>query len=361
MTSDGNHDIATGYMQLSDADIDDDDDEEFCDSNDEDESDDDDGYDNIKRGIIQNESEDDHDENTHKDDIILQGSLYVNEEGRYIYSGTWTMQRDLTEGKPQKRDAEDDKGEDDKNNNKEKKKRKFKLKSKKQLNDESEDGSKQAKKTSLLTLIGRNDDGGESSDKPQSILFDGFFVTDETDTIQPHRKVKERDVEITFSRISNPPARGGSSSTSTSRDDSLSSKRRYRVDGRGGNEFGAFSIEGTYTPCQQHDEEKKGEVGGMSISQSLTCRKWYTPIIKPKKRRLGGDEYGSDDDYEISGDEADFEEVIGLQSEAGMSIDELRKKYYGGGESLSGEDGINGTANKRSKVMEDDDDDGCGF
>jgi len=350
-------------MQLSDADIDDDDDddEEFFDSNDEDESDDDDGNDKNKRGITQNDSEDDHIEKKHKDAIILQGSLYVNEEGRCIYSGTWTMQRDLKEGKQQTRGAEDDKGEDGKNNNKEKKKTKFKLKSKKQLNDESEDGSNQAKKTSLLTLIGRNGDCGESSDKPQSILFDGFFVTDETDSIQPHRKVKERDVEITFSRILNPPARG--SSNSTNRGDGLSSKRRYRVDGRGGNEFGAFSIEGTYTPCQQHDEEKKGEVGGMSMPQSLSCRKWYTPIIKPKKRRREEDEYGSDDDddYEISGDEADFEEVIGLQSEAGMSIEELRKKYYGGGETLNVEDGISSTANKRNKVMEDDDDDGCGF
>jgi len=359
MTSDGNHDIAPGYIQSSENDLDDENDEEFVDSNDDGESDEDDGNDNNRRRIIQNESEDYHDKKRLEDSIILQGSLYVNEEGRYIYSGTWTIERDVIEGKPQKRDAKDEKREDDKSNIKEKKKRKFKLKSKKQLHDESEGGSSQPAKTTLNLLTGGgNDDGGETREKPQSILFDGFFVTDETDAIQPHRKVKERDVEITFSRISNPPTR---CTTNSSKDNGPMSKRRYQVDGRGGNEFGAFSIEGTYTPSQQHDEENNGKVGGRSIAHSLTCRKWYTPIIKPKKCHRGGDEYESDDDYEISGDEPDFEEVIGLQSEAGLSIEELRKKYYGGRESISEEVGNKGTANKRIKMMEDDDDDGCGF
>jgi len=287
-----------------------------------------------------------------KNGIILQGLIHMNDEGRYVYSGTWDMQQDTSVEKPGKSGLDGDKDKDDNstssNNNdnskNKKKKKKFKLKSKEQLKDES------TKTTiNLLTIENGDSATNETIDKPQSILFDGFFVTDETDKIQPHRKVKERDVEMTFSRISDPPTRG-----SSNRDSDKLSTRRYRVEGKGANEFGSFSIEGSYTLHQENGSDKKEGV-------SLTCRKWYTPVVKPKKRRWGDAEgNGSeeeDDDDEISGDEAtDFEEVIGLQDEAGMSIEELRKRYYGGGD-----DDNDSTVCKKSKLMDDDNDDGCGF
>ena len=90
----------------------------------------------------------------------------------------------------------------------------------------------------------------------------------------------------------------------------------------------------------------------------MTCRKWYIPVVKPKKRRWDDDEgNGSEDDDEISGDETtNFDKIIGLQDEAGMSIEELRKKYYG-----EEENGNDPTVYKKSKLLDEDNDDGCGF
>jgi len=406
MRSDNNENRpCTKYMESSngDGDIDEDDDDEFIDESDDDDDDNvNEDEDNEDNDYIDNDDDErrtgglkSSDEDVKTKAVVLQGSLHLNEEERYVYSGTWTMQGTEPPSKEEiPKEAEEgvtNNGCDNNNNNNnnnnnkdKKKKRKFKLKSKLQLKDESNTGgsSSDATATNLLTTVLPHDDNNNNTihEKPQSILFDGFFVTDETDTIQPHRRVKERDVEITFSRISNTPTRGSTNTntnTNNSGNDMPASKRRYRVEGRGANEFGAFRIDGTYTPQQQHRPQDHGAGKGgrglaLSVSQSLTCRKWYTPIIKPAKRRWDTADGGNSEDYgyrdesdnhcEMSGDEApDFEEVIGLQNEASMSIEDLRKMYYGGRQTTDNEDEHNQTDTKRCKFTEDDDDDGCGF
>ena len=59
----------------------------------------------------------------------------------------------------------------------------------------------------------------------RTMLFDGFFFTPEE---EGHKKIKERDVEVTFSIKQD-------------------KEEEFDVKGKGSNEFGAFSIDGNYT------------------------------------------------------------------------------------------------------------------
>jgi len=365
-------------------------------------------------------------------DVVLHGSLYINEEGRLVYSGTWTMRRDL------------DKLQKDENNSKQEqelqespsrslksssspspegkqatvldkqRKRKFKLKSKKQNNRNDRGGSECTAVVNLnnpLLMVSSDGDHGCNDEKEamkksekdlsqcsRTILFDGFFATDETDTIQPYRKVKERDVEVTFSLFNSSKSNNAQVAENNIGDVDVKNyplKQRFQVKGRGSNEFGAFSVEGVYTPTttpitpmtngkdqvvngegdnddkklveKKEVEEVVGEKGKISSSQqALICRKWYTPTIASKKRRQEQlhNKNWSEDDYEISGEDegADYEELVGLHEEADMSVEELRKRYYGGEliEGGKGGEGDNESARKKSKVIEDDCD-GCGF
>jgi len=301
--------ILAEYMQ----DADKADDEEEFQGEDSDEEDDDD------RSNSDDDSESDspNGEPSKKNDnyAVLTGNLILNEEGRLVYSGTWCMKKDLNAN--QKIDE------------KEKKKTKFKLKSKQ-----------------ILGTSGKFDLTNPllAEKKTRTILMDGFFTTDKTDLVQPHRKIKERDVELIFSQ--GVPMKKGEK-------DDLKKEACFVVKGKGSNDFGAFSLEGIYCPKAKEQD---------TCSHPLIFSKRYGFTSGSKRVR----DYDSEDDHEISGDDdegADFTELVGLVDDAELSVDELRKKYYGG-------DGDKESANKeedkkalgkRSKIVDEDDDDGCGF
>ena len=303
--------IIAEYMQAADRDVED---EEEFQGEDDDEDDGDDGHDSFDED---SDSDNDGETAPKKDDnyAVLKGILHMNDEGRLVYSGTWCMKKDLA-----KQAQSSDKG---------KKKTKFKLKSKQAL------GTTKGKFDLLNPLLAEK--------KPRTILFDGFFTTDDTDTVQPHRKIKERDIELIFSQ-------GVPMKKSEGAAEAKAKEGCFVVKGKGANDFGAFGIEGIYCPSSSA-EEKDGH--------PLTCSKRYggfESTVGSKRSR----DYDSEDDYEISGDEAaDMDELIGLHEEADMSVEELRKKYYGGDDEDEDEDGE--LPAKRSKVVEEDDDDGCGF
>lgn len=228
---------------------------------------------------------------------ILQGALVLNDEGRLVFSGTWCMKSDL--------DNADGTTLSGQSTDVTKKKTKFKLKSKQQLS-----GKNFSLANPLLADL-----------KPRVILFDGFFNTDATDTIEPYRKIKERDVEITFSQGVN--GKNGDSSSS------------ILVKGQGTNDFGSFNIEGIYRPVPPF---------------SLTVSKRYSI-------ERTNNEYDSEDIEGDEGDAADSCELIGLHEEATLSIEELRKRYNGSG--ADEKDSEKKISVKKPKYDEDDEE--CGF
>jgi len=259
---------------------------------------------------------------------VLDGSISLNDEGRVSCSGTWAMKKDLdaaaasANGENKDDKAEEEKKDGDGGGKKSKKKKqKFKLKSKQIMisSDGSSSGSGPVFLLDNPTVKKKKDPQTIPSNR--TMLFDGFFFTPEE---EGHKKIKEKDVEITFSVIE-----GQSGS--------------FKVEGKGSNEFGAFTIDGTYS------------VNGGAEKNSLVCNKKYVPVVG------AADEYDDDDDDEMSdAADADYGELVALNEEATMSVEELRKRYYGGHADDDVED-AEPTAKKAKVVADDSDDDGCGF
>ena len=302
--------ILAEYMQAADRDVEDEEEFQVDDYDNEDDGQDSFGDESDSDGGDSHKKKDDH-------YAVLKGNLVLSDDGRLVYSGTWCMKKDLEAH--------------DKKNDEEKKKTKFKMKSKQALSP----------KGTLFDLL----DPLLPDKRPRTILFDGFFTTDETDQVKPHRKIKERDVEFIFSQgVPMKKSEGEESKQSC-----------YVVKCKGTNDFGAFGMEGIYCPSSKQQDV-----------QPLTCSKRYGCESTSASKR--GRDYDSEDDYEISGDEAaDITELTGLADDAALSVEELRKKYYGGegdNQPCAVHDQDIQSAAKRSKVLEeeeDDDDDGCGF
>ncbi len=322
--------ILAEYMQAADRDVEDE--EEFEDQDDED-SNDEGSY---------NGDDDDAQAEGDQNYAVLDGKIMINDEGRIVFGGSWCMKKDL-----EKQALKTEK---------EKRKTRFKMKSKQSL-------GKKGRFDPLLNPLMPNK-------APRTVLFDGFFTTDETDTIEPHRKMKETNIEIIFSQ-GVPMKSDGCHETKDANGDyagngiskgngnAKDSGPCFVVKGKGTNDFGNFNIEGIFCPNPRNRD-----------GHPLTCSKRY---CRASKRF-----YDSEEDYEISGDEAaDITELCGLADDAQLSVEELRKKYYGGGDDEDNDDeGSNlkvaaaggksdggKRAAKRSKIVreEDDDDDGCGF
>ena len=324
--------IMAEYMDsLKKNDEDDLEDEDALDYSDEDEDDGEftelsDNDDNDDNGNVKSCKE------TQSDHAVLQGSLSLSDEGRLIYTGTWTMKSNLDKQKQSFRGSAVVPLPQSSKIITEKKKTKFKLKSKHSLQE------------NFLTHP-------LSDSNSRTLLLDGFFTTDETDKIQPYRKVKERDVEFTFT-------------AETAGDKSVSSNMKgdgavYSIQGRGTNDFGSFSISGTYAPTTHNNDEKNSNP---ALSHGLTCSKRYAPVESSSiRKRRRGQEY--DDDDEISDDGgADLNEVIGLHEDANLSVEELRKRYYGNGAFGGDNDDKMANGFGAADVSEDpDEDDGCGF
>ena len=205
-----------------------------------------------------------------------------------------------------------------------KKKQKFKLKSKRAM---STDGGGDGGPIFLLdnpTVSKKKDP--QTIPPQRTIMFDGFFFTPEE---EGHRKIKEKDVEVTFSVVEGDPT-------------------TFKVEGKGSNDFGAFTIEGTY------------KCSGGEGSNPMVTNKKYVPVGGD-----GGDfdDEASDDDEMSDAEEAEYGELVALNEEANMSVEELRKRYYGGGGGDNDEDEEAAKpAAKKSKVVADDsDDEACGF
>ena len=223
-------------------------------------------------GSDDDSTDSDNDEENSSISAILIGSLALNEEGNVVYSGTWRMKHASSNGSSEHEGA------------------KFKLKSKKIFTDG--DGGK-------FDLC--NPVGGSTK---RSLLFHGFFVVkDVSGEAGNNRKVKEKDVEITFTLAENLSVR-------------LSSSKNFHVLGSGSNEFGAFTFKGEY---------KVKLDGGKVTDNSLVCEKKY---VSEEKRSRAVAEEDDDDALPSDADEgADLEELAALHEEAYMSVEELRKRY----------------------------------
>lgn len=284
-------------------------------------------------------------EEAEPDPVVLNGSMHLNDEGRVILSGTWALQSQLIQEE-----------KDSLNVNKPLKKHpKFKLKSQDKCEDDAGNNSKL-----LLFDICRptlckappstagNDDINTSLPTRRTMCFDGFFIQPPPETDTPkngsddnneqqkqEKKIKERDIEIFFTYDND----AGS----------------YRLSGRGYNEYGPFVLsDGTYTV---HSGGKKARV---------KCNKTYgsggdakgTQSGSKRSRRSSNDDDSFDDDFD---EKADYGEVNELCEDAGLSIEELRAKYYGGGGGGNDADGdVKVSASKRAR-LDDSDSDECGF
>ncbi|KAL3926481.1 MAG: hypothetical protein SGBAC_013460 [Bacillariaceae sp.] len=195
---------------------------------------------------------------------VLQGRLKLNEENRLLYLGTWCMKHDL--GK----DGGGSRGSSSSSS----KSTTFKLKSIQPMEDSF----------SLSKPI-------LSGNKENKIFMNGFFHTDATDQVQPHRKIKEKGVELVL----------------TKQQQQKAGSKTFQVMGTGTNEFGGFALKGTYTP---NEKEK---------TYWLQCEKFYGGI----PAELSEDEIDSEDEQK------DALELGDLQDDAELTVEELQKKYYG--------------------------------
>lgn len=234
---------------------------------------------------------------------ILDGGISLNDDSRVVFSGVWAMKKDVDVASEAGSNAE----------KKPKKKRnKFKLKSKQLMNL---DGGP----IWQMDCPTRSKKKEGPPPSKRTMLFDGFFFTPEE---EGHKKIKERDVEVTFSIKQD-------------------KEEEFDVNGKGSNEFGAFSIDGNYTYSKDQ---------GIKV----VCSKKYIPVAS------GADDFDDDDDDDdemSDAAEADYGELVALNEEAEMSVEELRKRYYGGNA-----DGDKPPTPKKAKIAAaEESDDECGF
>jgi len=256
--------------------------------------------------------------------ITMHGSLHIsnNDEGKVVYNGTWS------------RESSDNK--------------KFKLKSKQSRTDFD------LKKPLFFV---------DKEKKRRTLLMDGFFWTVDEDG--ESRKVKERDVELTFC--------AEEEETRDEKKDALEnghvktdSVRKYEVKGRGCNEFGGFVLEGVYSVFPPDKRRENGD-------NTLICTKHYlsdrdtkaeeehdtekgSTFVRRRRKRRQSESESEEDDY--AEEEADFDEVIALNEEANMSVEELRQRYMS--DALKEEK--RGLPTKKSKTAgEESDEDEYGF
>jgi len=309
------------------------------------------------------ESSDD-EEDAIVDPVVLNGTLYINDEGRIIISGTWCLQsqlvtesQDLMCTKPVVKHP------------------KFKLKSQDRVYGTSgpsslSQSSNEEKKSrrsvlfdihrpTLSKLPSTDSSNDDSIPTRRTMCFDGFFLqppspseadasTGESNEKQQDKKIKERDVEICF----------------TTGNDTSS----YNVVGRGYNEYGQFVLSnGIYTPpptdAISGTRAKIKVMKTYGSSGDIGGTKETTRSGTVKRGRRHNDDDSFDDDFD---EKADYGEVNELCEDAGLSIEELRAKYYGGGGGDGDDDDGGGKVKATSPQMkrarlEEDDDDECGF
>lgn len=303
------------------------------------------------------------------DYCVLTGSIHLNEEGRIIYSGTWCMKSEF-----------DDDIKNTLHNGSfgflqklhKKNYPKFKLKSQNVCYLPGGGGGGDNKKLFDIHQPTLTETGGEVSSR-RIVMFDGFFcekpppsaADDSTpkengekssSSSSSPKKIKERDVELFISLVETENTNDGVGADG---------KSRYRIAGRGQNEYGQFVLDGSYIPPTELFESKA----------TVICNKRYgvggdtketRAASKGSKRKARADDDSFDEDFD-SEERADYTELIELSEDANLSVEELRKKYYGGGdedeEEVDEDDDGGGKipAAKKPRLEEESDDEECGF
>jgi hypothetical protein len=180
-----------------------------------------------------------------------------------------------------------------------------------------EDVSKFKLRCPLPSEIGKKLSGMPTS--TLTIEMSGHFVVNDDGE---KSKIKEKGVELTFTGVAGKEG------------------KRWTVSGKGLNDFGAFTLVGEYRFKDENDNK-------------LHLEKVYTP-----SRNDEGDSDSADDDFDETGG-ADAEELAGLDEDANLSIDELKRKYQGGeeGETKGGEAGEGGGEKKKARKEKDEEED----
>ncbi|KAL9182200.1 hypothetical protein ACHAXT_012852 [Thalassiosira profunda] len=349
------------------------------------------------------EGSDEEEEESPSDYAVLTGNLHLNDEGRVIYNGTWCLRSEL--------DKEEAAAASLGGLKKKTRRPKFKLKSQETLRPPPANGDSKPGRDVFdvrrPTLAKPPSAEIQPEDLParRTMVFDGFFFeppppgsegmpplpVGEGGRKHHHahpvgKKIKERDVELFF--VAGGADDGDGNGASEGQGEGKG-EGAYRVMGRGHNDYGPFVLEGTYTPpppevglksppeaAKVSGDEKDGATTptkpkGKGPMAKVVCNKTYGSAPS-KATRSGGakrtkrqveDDDSFDDDFD---EKADFAEVNELCEDAGLSVEELRRKYYGGGggggeeEKEAGDGGGKISAAKRARLEESDDDD-CGF
>ena len=218
------------------------------------------------------------------------------------------------------------------------------------------------------------------------ILFDGYFI-----------EPSSSSSSSSLSSSANNNAKEGMNNTRTVTESNVTiyfsldemqfdNPTRYDIDGSGSNEYGRFEINGSYYIPRRGVGVNGGGGGDNSGSvnnnhnqsspttvamASVWCTKTYNfnnlgggetsggrkRGTKKIKQRYDDDDNDSDDDDFLE-EKADYAEVGELYEDATMSIEDLRRKYYGTGGGGGGTSANNGL--KDDDEYDDDDDDGGG-
>jgi hypothetical protein len=119
----------------------------------------------------------------------------------------------------------------------------------------------------------------------------------------------------------------------------------FTVYGKGKNNFGAFELLGQLDPSTAEER-----------AVPLECRKRMVSAAPVAAAAAVADE----DDDDDADEELDYDELMALHEDAGLSVDDLRKRYASGdGGMAAGYDGVDDVkpAAKKQKMQQEDSDD----
>lgn len=145
------------------------------------------------------------------------------------------------------------------------------------------------------------------SSPPQSATFDGYFIVHDPENEGGLMKISEKGIVMTFESIKGKEG------------------KRWGVVAKGANQFGSFDLMGEY-------RYKKGE-------NKMNFEKTYQPPA--------GAGSGSDSEEFEEDDRADEEELAGLEADANLPLDELRKR-------LAADQDQGGSDQKKVKVDDEE-------
>jgi hypothetical protein len=214
--------------------------------------------------------------------------------------------------------------------------------------------------TKVDLVITRNETKGDSF-KPVAGAKKSDSDDDDDDTIlaKPAAK-KSGDIDGDDAKMPSEPAAAQKSdiddakmsSKPSSRDEKLPATQNgvnasdgavYSVFGKGTDASGAFEFFGNLNPSDAHHH-----------SIPLLCQKRQV-LKKSPAAAAAVAASNQDDDDDDADEEVDYDELIALHQDAGLSVADLRKRYHGG----TPDEDQGGT--KKPKIQEDESDDEYGF